>query len=156
MSMQLIAVGKRMPGWVNPVFNEYNRRLPPDYRLDLIEVSSANRTRSHDEGAALQKEAGAIQKSLPVRAFIILLDERGKHYSSVGLAADLEKWRNTGRNICFIIGGANGVDKSLQKQADVIWSLSSLTFPHAMVRVILCEQIYRAWSINRNHPYHRE
>jgi len=154
--MRLISVGKRLPDWVYTVFAEYNKRLPNAYKLDLTEVSATARSRSVAVATTIQKEAEAIHRKLPAQAFIVLLDEKGYRFSSTGLATSLEKWQKTGKNICFIIGGADGVDETLRQVADVTWSLSTLTFPHALVRVILAEQIYRAWSINNNHPYHRE
>lgn len=154
--MRLISVGKRLPDWVYTVFAEYNKRLPNAYKLDLTEVSAAARSRSVPVATTIQKEAEAVHRQLPAQAFIVLLDEKGCRFTSTGLATSLEKWQKTGKNICFIIGGADGVDETLRQVADVTWSLSTLTFPHALVRVILAEQIYRAWSINNNHPYHRE
>lgn len=155
MPMPLITVGKKLPDWVNATFFDYNKRLPHDYRLDLIELPAVTRTKSTSVAKAVQKETDAIRKKLPPGAFIILLDEGGRQYSSTELAACLAGWQETGKTPCFIIGGADGVDAGLQQSADICWCLSSLTFPHALVRVILIEQIYRAWSINANHPYHR-
>lgn len=156
MSMRLISVGKKLPEWVYSSFREYNKRLPNEYRLELLELPHATKNKSASAESVLQKEADAIQKQLPSRAFTILLDERGSQYTSKELASSLEKWQESGKNICFIIGGADGVAANLHHSADITWSLSPLTFPHALVRVILAEQIYRAWSINSNHPYHRD
>lgn len=156
MSMLLIAVGKRLPDWVSNIFDEYNRRLPADYRLELLEVTPAGRNKTTNALQAMHREAQAIEKLLPAQSLRILLDEHGQQFSSIELAAAIGKWRQSGKTPCFIIGGADGIDDALRATADVTWSLSALTFPHALARVIVAEQVYRAWSINNQHPYHRE
>lgn len=156
MGMRLIAVGKRLPEWVYTTFNEYRKRLPDAYKLELTEVTPAARSRSATAATAVRKESEAIRNLLPSQAFIVLLDEKGQQFTSNELAENMEKWLENGRNLCFIIGGADGVDEVLRQKADITWSLSALTFPHALARIMLAEQIYRSWTIHSRHPYHRE
>lgn len=156
MKSSLVAVGKRMPGWVDEGFKEYNKRLPKDLRLHLIEVTPVNRSKPGSERNIIKEEDKRIRAAIPNRSLVIVLDDNGKHFTSLKLARNLEDWRKSGRDITFVVGGADGLHDTLIEEADFIWSLSRLTLPHALVRVVLAEQIYRAWSITQNHPYHRE
>ncbi len=155
--MQLIiaAVGHKMPAWITTGFEEYVKRMPPDCRIVLKEVKPQDRTGNMSAGAAMQIEKTRIEAVLPKGARIVALDERGQDPSSVQLSQQLQKWRGEGRDVVFIIGGADGLDPELKNRADQLMRLSSLTLPHGMVRVLLAEQLYRAWSITQNHPYHR-
>jgi 23S rRNA (pseudouridine1915-N3)-methyltransferase len=150
----IIAVGQRMPAWVDQAYNEYAKRMPPELRLDLREIKAQARS-----GAAtatiLAKEAEAIRQALPKRARLIVLDEHGQATTSSELAALLKDWQRQGDPIAFVIGSADGIDGALKKEAHQLLRLSSLTLPHALVRVLLAEQLYRASSINQGHPYHR-
>jgi 23S rRNA (pseudouridine1915-N3)-methyltransferase len=156
MKSSLVAVGKRMPGWVNEGFKEYNKRLPKDLRLHLIEVTPVNRSKTGSERNFIKEEDKRIRAAIPNGSLVIVLDDNGKHFTSLKLARNLEDWRKSGKDITFVIGGADGLHDTFIKEADLIWSLSGLTLPHTLVRIVLAEQIYRAWSITQNHPYHRE
>lgn len=155
--MQLIiaAVGHKMPAWITTGFEEYVKRMPADCRIVLKEVKPQDRTGNMPASAAMQIERTRIEAVLPKGARIVALDERGQDPSSVQLSQHLQKWRGEGRDVVFIIGGADGLDPELKNRADQLMRLSSLTLPHGMVRVLLAEQLYRAWSITQNHPYHR-
>lgn len=156
MRIHLIAVGKRMPGWVRENYNEFNKRLPKEYHLNLIEITPAVRSKSRSTTKVIAEEEKKLKEAIPKGALVIALDEKGKQYTSNQLADNLESWSQQRRGMCLVIGGADGLSASFKKSADVLWSLSALTLPHALVRVIVAEQIYRAWSILNNHPYHRE
>jgi len=129
-----------MPAWIQEGFNEYAKRMPPEIRLALVEL----------------KPGADILDALPKGGTIIALDERGKSVTSQGLSVMLSGWMRDGSHPVFVIGGADGLDASVKERADKMISLSALTLPHAMVRVVLAEQLYRAWSILARHPYHRE
>jgi 23S rRNA (pseudouridine1915-N3)-methyltransferase len=155
--MQLIiaAVGHKMPAWITAGFDEYVKRMPPECRIVLKEVKPQERSSNMPAQLAMQIERTRIEAVLPKGARIVALDERGQDPSSVQLSQHLQKWRGDGRDVVFIIGGADGLDPELKNRADQLMRLSSLTLPHGMVRVLLAEQLYRAWSISQNHPYHR-
>jgi len=156
MQLYLIAVGKRMPVWVKESFNDYNKRLPHEFHINLIEITTAVHSRNSSSSKNIAEEEKRIRAAIPKRSMIIALDEKGKQFDSSSFANKLETWSQQGRDLCFIIGGADGLTNDLKKSADLLWSLSSLTLPHALVRVLFAEQIYRSWSILNNHPYHRE
>ncbi len=144
-----------MPGWIGSGFDDYVKRMPPDCRIALKEIKPQERTGGMRAEQAMQIERSRIEAVLPKAARIIALDERGSAPDSVELSRMLQKWREDGRDVVFIIGGADGLDPELKQRADQLLRLSSLTLPHGMVRVLLAEQLYRAWSITQNHPYHR-
>jgi 23S rRNA (pseudouridine1915-N3)-methyltransferase len=156
MRSHLIAVGKRMPAWVTEGFNEYNKRLPRNLKLDLVEITPAVRGKTATSDKIMKDEASRIRAAMPEDSFAVLLDERGRQLNSQILAKKLGVWFLQGRDVTFVIGGADGLADDLKKSADMLWSLSSLTLPHALARVMLVEQIYRAWTILQKHPYHRE
>ncbi len=145
-----------MPGWVRESFGEFNKRLPKEYHLNLIEVNPTVRSKSSLTTKVIAEEEKKIKEAIPKGALTIVLDEKGKQFTSQQLANNLESLSQQGREMCLVIGGADGLTTSFKKSADLLWSLSQLTLPHALVRVIVAEQIYRAWSILNNHPYHRE
>jgi 23S rRNA (pseudouridine1915-N3)-methyltransferase len=150
MRVRILAVGTRMPEWVATAYDEYTRRLKSTMRVDLEELPQAR-----DKGKAKADE----QKRLLERVgddYLVTLDERGKSLTTVELAQWLSQRQQDGRNLCFVIGGPDGLGPDILKKASLRWSLSALTFPHAMVRVILAEALYRAHSVLHNHPYHRE
>ena len=154
--MHLVAVGKRMPAWIKQGYQEFNKRLTGEFQLNLIEIPPAKKTKSLSGDVGRKQESDAIRKAIPASAFIIALDETGKKLTSTEFASRLQRWQAQGNEVCFIIGGANGLDEALKRSADVLISLSDLTLPHALVRIVLIEQLYRAWSILNHHPYHRE
>jgi 23S rRNA (pseudouridine1915-N3)-methyltransferase len=154
--MQLIiaAVGHKMPAWIEAGFAEYAKRMPADCRLTLKEIKPVERKGNSAESVMAQERA-RIEAALPKGTRVIALDEHGKDLTSVQLAAQLERWQRDGGDTAFVIGGADGLDPAFKAQADALIRVSSLTLPHGMVRVLLAEQLYRAWSITQNHPYHR-
>ncbi|AMP03534.1 23S rRNA (pseudouridine(1915)-N(3))-methyltransferase RlmH [Collimonas pratensis] len=155
--MQLIiaAVGHKMPAWIETGFGEYAKRMPPDCRIVLKEIKPVERSGSHTAASAMALERSRIEAVLPKGVRIVALDERGKDLTSVQLSQQLTQWQRDGRDVAFIIGGADGLDPEFKAKADSLLRISSLTLPHGMVRVLLAEQLYRAWSITQNHPYHR-
>lgn len=155
--MQLIiaAVGHKMPTWIETGFGEYAKRMPPDCRIVLKEIKPVDRSSSKTAETAMALERGRIEAVLPKGVRIVALDEHGKDLTSVQLSQHLIQWQQDGRDVAFIIGGADGLDPAFKAKADTLLRISSLTLPHGMVRVLLAEQLYRAWSITQNHPYHR-
>lgn len=156
MRFHLVAVGTRMPDWVTTGFDDYARRLHGGARLELHEVPAANRKGSGaDADRACAEEARRLRKALPERAQVIALEVGGRAIDTEGLAERLREWNRAGSEVAFLAGGPDGLEPALSRAADERWSLSALTLPHALVRVVLAEQLYRALSILHNHPYHR-
>lgn len=156
MRLIVVAVGQRMPAWVQAGFEEYARRLPRKARLELIEVRPERRTVSLSVERARVLEEQRVEAAMPAGCFRVVLDERGREVTSVELAAMLERWMGDGRDIALVIGGADGLGERFRRSADFVLALSRLTLPHGLARVLLTEQLYRAISIMHNHPYHRE
>ncbi|MEN9912486.1 MAG: rRNA ((1915)-N(3))-methyltransferase RlmH [Pseudomonadota bacterium] len=155
MNLHIIALGKGMPDWVEEAFFSYQKRLPADCALYLKELKAIDRLGNTNVAAILAKEAEQLQAATPKGALRIILDERGKDLTTVALSDYLIRWQHTSRDVVFYIGSTDGLDSEFKKKADMAIRLSSLTLPHMMVRVLLAEQLYRAWSILNNHPYHR-
>ncbi|GAB4391719.1 MAG: 23S rRNA (pseudouridine(1915)-N(3))-methyltransferase RlmH [Gammaproteobacteria bacterium] len=155
MKIKLIAVGQRMSAWVTAGYQEYAKRLTADYQLELIEIPTKKRLKHTHIEQLKQYEADLIKAKLSAHTLNIALDVTGKSLNTAQLAQQFAKWQQQAQDISLIIGGPEGLAPSLLAEADLRWSLSALTFPHPLVRIILAEQIYRAWSINHNHPYHR-
>ena len=145
-----------MPKWVEEGFKEYKRRFPHDMPLELIEITAGKRGKNADIKRILEKEGDLTLAAIPKGNRIITLEVEGRPWSTPHLATNLEKWQLDGRNVSILIGGPEGLAPSCIKASEQKWSLSALTLPHPMVRVIVAEALYRAWSINNNHPYHRE
>lgn len=156
MKLIIAAVGTRMPDWVQDGFTEYAKRFPRDCALELLEVKAEPRTTGKPAAAMMAAEAERLRAALPARSRKVILDERGDDLSTRQLAERLKRWLGSGDDVAFLIGGPDGLDPALKDSADERLRLSSLTLPHAMVRVLLAEALYRAWSLNHNHPYHRE
>lgn len=156
MHMHLIAVGNRMPAWIKEGFQEFNRRLSGEYRLDLVEIPPAKKSKSMSVEIARKQESDAIRRALPGNALVVVLEVQGRQFTSTSFALQLQQWLVQGKEICFVVGGADGLDDEIRESADLQWSLSGMTLPHALVRVLIAEQVYRAWSILNHHPYHRE
>ncbi len=158
MKFRIVAVGHRMPAWINAGFDEYARRMPRNARIELIEVKPAARAGAGDKSAQqwLAIEADRIRAAAPGRAFKVVLDERGKALTTLDLARRIERWQQDGDDIAFVIGGADGTAPALQQEARLLLSLSPLTLPHGLCRVMLAEQLYRAVSLLAGHPYHRD
>jgi len=144
-----------MPGWIDAGYSEYAKRMPPDCRISLKEIRPVERTGGKTAASAMAIERSRIEAALLKGARIIALDERGVDLSTMQLSLQLTKWQQDGRDVAFVIGGADGLDAELKARADGLIRISSLTLPHGMVRVVLAEQLYRAWSITQGHPYHR-
>lgn len=156
MRINLIAVGKRIPAWVENSFNEYSKRLPRELSVNLVEIPPATQSGKSSTEIRINKEIKLIQSAIPKDNLVIVLDEHGKLFSSIQLAKKFEDYMQQSQDISIIIGGADGLGGNFNKSADEIWSLSKMTLPHALVRTIIIEQIYRAWTIINNHPYHRQ
>jgi 23S rRNA (pseudouridine1915-N3)-methyltransferase len=155
MQLVIAAVGHKMPAWISAGFAEYAKRMPADCRIVLKEIKPVERSggKTAETGMALERQR--IEAVLPKGGRIVALDEHGRDLTSVQLSQYLEKWQRDGGDVTFLIGGADGLDPALKNNADMLLRVSSLTLPHGMVRVLLAEQLYRAWSITQNHPYHR-
>ena len=155
--MQLIiaAVGHKMPAWIEDGFGEYAKRMPPECRILLKEIKPVERSGSKTAETVMALERSKIEAAIPKGSRIVALDERGKDLTTVQLSQLLMQWQQDGRDVTFVIGGADGLDAGFKASADMLVRVSSLTLPHGMVRVLLAEQLYRAWSITQNHPYHR-
>ena len=160
MKLHIIAVGHRPPDWVAAGFEEYARRMPRSARIDLTKIKPAPRSRQTPSGASvarvLAEEKSRILAAIPSGCVKIALDELGKQLSTAELARKLDAWMQGGRDVAFVIGSADGLDRELKAGVDLLLSLSAMTLPHALVRVLLAEQLYRAVSLNQNHPYHRD
>lgn len=156
MKLHLIAVGHKMPGWVSTGFEDYARRMSPDLPLVLAEIKPGHRVAGEDGSRARQVEADRIQAALPVGCVPVIMDERGAQITTRELAAWIQDWMTEGVSPAFVIGGADGLDDSIKARAGKLMGLSRLTLPHALARVVLAEQLYRAVCIIKGHPYHRD
>ncbi len=155
MHVSLIAVGTRMPAWVEAGVAEYKKRLPADIAFEIREITLPKRGKNAVVARAVQQEGEAMLALIPARARAIALDVKGKSYSTEQFAALLAQWQMHGDPISLLVGGPDGLADACLARAQERWSLSPLTLPHPLVRVLVAEQLYRAWSINNNHPYHR-
>lgn len=155
MKINIIAIGTQMPSWITEGVNEYLIRMPLDYQVTFTEVPAIKRQKNADINAILEKEGVALlAKSLPSQ-FNIALDREGKEIDTKMLSRSLQTWHDEQQDINLLIGGPEGIHPRILKQAHLIWSLSKLTLPHPLVRVLITEQLYRAYTIIKNHPYHR-
>lgn len=155
MQLVIAAVGHKMPAWIETGFQEYAKRMPQECRIILKEIKPVERSGSRTAETVMAQEREKIEAALPKGARVIALDERGRDWTSVQLSQQLVQWQQDGRDVAFVIGGADGLDPGFKAGADTLIRISSMTLPHGMVRVMLAEQLYRAWSITQNHPYHR-
>lgn len=156
MKLYVIAVGNKMPDWITSGFNEYTKRMPREARIELIELKPESRTSGKTTEQIMEAEAQRILAALPQNTLRIALDEHGATPTTKQLMQQMQDWMQQGRDVAFIIGGADGLHESIKQQAKQLLALSALTMPHGMVRVLLAEQLYRAHSLMHNHPYHRE
>jgi 23S rRNA (pseudouridine1915-N3)-methyltransferase len=156
MKLWVIAVGTRMPGWVDEAFQDYARRMPRDLRIELIEVRPEPRSEGKSTAQLLEAESRRIERAVPRAASRVALDERGRELSTAGFAGWLATLRRDGRDAAFLLGGADGLAPAAKSRAELLLRLSAMTLPHALARVLLAEQLYRASSILHNHPYHRQ
>ena len=155
MRVLVVAVGTRMPQWVVDAFEDYRARMPRELKMELVEVKAEKRTSGVTPQRAMDLESQRIRAVLPRGCRTIALDERGRLLDSEQFAAELDRWRHDGADIAFVIGGADGLAAELKNSATLQLSLSKMTLPHALARVMLAEQIYRAHTILSSHPYHR-
>jgi len=163
MRIHLLSIGRRMPPWVEQGFGEYAKRLPPECALQLVAIGAGPSGKGRGKAAASaalrerlrDEECARLLRACPSGALLVALDVAGKTWSTEQLADRLRGWLAEGRDIALLVGGPDGLSADCLARADVRWSLSPLTFPHPLVRVMLAEQIYRAWSILAGHPYHR-
>ena len=156
MKLQLVAVGTKMPDWVQTGFMEYLRRFPKDMPFELNEVTAGKRGKNADIKRILEKEGEAMLAATGKGNRIVTLDIPGQPWETPQLAQQLERWKLDGRDVSLLIGGPEGLAPACKAAAEQSWSLSALTLPHPLVRVLVAESLYRAWSITTNHPYHRE
>jgi 23S rRNA (pseudouridine1915-N3)-methyltransferase len=156
MRLDALAVGTRMPAWVNEGVRVYQKRLPRHLQLEFRELPAAQRSAGSTPDMLRQKEGDAMLRGLTDQTWVIALDEHGTSWTSGELAAQLQFWMGNYPHVAFLIGGADGLAEACKRRANTVWSLSALTLPHALVRVVLAEQIYRAWTLVQGHPYHRE
>ncbi|HTY98805.1 MAG TPA: 23S rRNA (pseudouridine(1915)-N(3))-methyltransferase RlmH [Rhodocyclaceae bacterium] len=156
MRLIIAAVGTRMPAWVDTAFAEYAKRMPRELSVQLCEVKAEPRSAGKPVAAMMAAEAGRLAAALPPRCRRVILDERGADLDTKALAARLEKWEAEGDDVAFLIGGPDGLDAKLKSTAHETLRLSALTLPHGLARVLLAEALYRAASLLRGHPYHRE
>lgn len=155
MKLWVVAVGQRVPDWAQAAWDDYAKRFPPELRLELKAVKTEPRA-SKTLPQLLAAERERIEAAVPKGAHVVALDERGTAHTTAALAARLKAWQLQAQDVALVIGGPDGLDPEFRRTAHERMRLSDLTLPHAMVRVLLAEQLYRAWSINANHPYHRE
>jgi len=155
MRIHVIAVGQKMPGWVEQGYREYAQRLPAETRLELKEIAPGKRGKNADIARIVQDEGQRMQAAIPKNSRIVALDVGGSRWSTEQLAERLDDWMQSGQDVSLLVGGPEGLSDDCRSLAQESWSLSPLTFPHPLVRIILAEQLYRAWSVLRNHPYHR-
>ena len=155
MRLYIVAVGQRVPDWAQTAWDDYAKRFPHEIRIELKAVKTEPRG-SKTLDTLYAAERGRIEAAIPKGTRIVVLDERGSALSTLALAQRLNDWQNSGGDVALVIGGPDGLEPAFRAGAHERIRLSDLTLPHAMARVLLIEQLYRAWSVNANHPYHRE
>ena len=155
MKLRIVALGVRMPAWVDAAFDDYARRMPREFALELLELKPESRDRAKTLAKVLAAEAERVAAA--TKGFLVVaLDERGEAWATSQLANKLRAWRDSASPVAFVIGSADGLAGTVKRDADVIMALSALTLPHGLARIVLVEQVYRAASLLRGHPYHRE
>ena len=155
MRLKIIAVGTKMPAWVETGAAEYTRRMPPELKVEWCELALGQRGKGADLKRAIAREGDAMLKAIGRSDKVVALDVKGKPWSTEQLASQLADWQFQGCDYSFLIGGPDGLAPECLARADLKWSLSPLTMPHPLVRILLAEQLYRAWTINAGHPYHK-
>lgn len=144
-----------MPQWVELGYHEYAKRLPREVDLSVIEIPLGIRGKNPDIARAIKQESDAILSHITSQDHVVALEVKGRNWSTEQLASNMERWQMEGLNIALLVGGPDGLSDACRKRANQQWSLSALTLPHPVVRIVLAEQVYRAWSVTQNHPYHR-
>ncbi|NOT64849.1 MAG: 23S rRNA (pseudouridine(1915)-N(3))-methyltransferase RlmH [Methylotenera sp.] len=155
MKLRIISVGHKMPSWVETACAEYTKRMPREASVEIIEIKPEKRAAGNNTENIQLIEAKRILEAIG-KDYCIALDERGQEVTTLQLADKFKDWQASGRDVALVIGGADGLHTSVKQKSEWLWGLSKLTLPHAFVRVLLCEQLYRAHSVITNHPYHRE
>ena len=155
MKLNLLAVGTKMPAWVTDGYQEYAKRMPRECSLQLHEIIPAKRGKSGSPSQWMREEGERILAAIPDNHHVVALDVQGKSWDTEALAEQLKSWMADGRDVSLIVGGPDGITDECLKRANQRWSLSALTLPHPLVRIVLAEQLYRAWTVLQNHPYHR-
>jgi len=155
MKIRILAIGPKMPAWVGSAIAEYHKRMPRDLPIELVPLALGNRGRNTPAEKAMGQEGDVMLAALKPDDQVVALDLSGKPWSTVQLAEQLEGWRLAARDLVLLIGGPDGLDPRCLARAGQRWCLSNLTLPHPLVRVLLAEQLYRAWTITQNHPYHK-
>ncbi len=155
MRILLLAVGQKMPLWIEQGYKEYAHRMPAEAKLEIKEIAPGKRGKNADIKRIVEEEGVRLKAAIPKSAHIVVLDVNGQSHTTEQLSQRLDSWMHCGQDICLLVGGPEGLSDQCRALAHEKWSLSTLTFPHPLVRVILAEQLYRAWSVLRNHPYHR-
>jgi 23S rRNA (pseudouridine1915-N3)-methyltransferase len=155
MKLRIISVGHKMPAWVETACAEYIKRMPRELTIEIIEIKPEKRAAGNSTQNVQEAEAKRILDAVG-KDYLIACDERGQEITTLQLAEKLQHWQSLGKDVSIVIGGADGLHTSIKQAAGMLWGLSKLTLPHAFVRVLLCEQLYRAHSVNQGHPYHRE
>lgn len=155
MQIHLIAIGDKMPRWVQEGYDEYAKRLPGECALRLVEISAGKRGKNADIARIMRDESERLLNAIPRGSQVVALEVGGRSWSTEQLAKKLDGWMNSGQDLALLVGGPEGLTDAARAAAGQLWSLSPLTLPHPLVRVVVAEQLYRAWSILKNHPYHR-
>lgn len=155
MKLKILSVGHKMPNWVELACAEYIKRMPREFATEIIEIKPDKRASGKNSEVVQEAEAKRILE-VADKDYLVVLDERGQEVTSLQLATKMEHWQTLGKDVSLVIGGADGLHASLKQKADWLWSLSKLTMPHGLVRVMLSEQLYRGYSVIQHHPYHKE
>ena len=155
MKLRIISVGHKMPAWVDAACSDFIKRMPREISVEMIDIKPEKRAAGNNTENIQQIESKRIIEAAG-KDYLVACDERGVEISTLQLADKLKHWQSLGRDVSIVIGGADGLHDNVKQQAGFLWGLSKLTLPHAFVRVLLCEQLYRAYSVNQGHPYHRE
>jgi 23S rRNA (pseudouridine1915-N3)-methyltransferase len=156
VKLRLLAAGTRIPEWVDAGFADYAGRMPRECRLDLREIPLSRYRRSGDTARAVRDEGERMLGAIGPSDLVVALDVGGRSFGTADLADQLDRWLHAGSDVSFLVGGPDGLSRECLARAGMRWSLSPLTLPHALVRIVVAEQLYRAWSILKGHPYHRE
>lgn len=156
MNLYLVTVGDKMPAWVMEAYQDYSKRLSGEIKLHLIEISAEVRGKNADIARIKEREGERILKAIPPQVEqVVALEVNGQSWTSKELSQQMESWLSQNKHTAFLVGGPDGLSEACRKRANLQWSLSALTLPHPLIRVMLAEQFFRAYSILKNHPYHR-
>ncbi|MEX2131999.1 MAG: 23S rRNA (pseudouridine(1915)-N(3))-methyltransferase RlmH [Pseudohongiellaceae bacterium] len=156
MKINLVAVGERMPAWVEAGVQEYRKRLPGDFSLQVRPVPLARRGKNYNVDLCIKKEASSLLSQIGQDDYVVALEISGKSLDTKALANRIDRLRQEGRDLSLLVGGPDGLGKECIQRSNDLWSLSALTLPHGLVRIVVAEQLYRAWSLLQGHPYHRD